>query len=124
LEKSWQLVKTIRLLARIVDSSSKKHSQLFIGAYNETPSVVAVRVNNPDVSPWEWTAETQPQLQPALLRLSAINFAVPLLRTGLCHFRSPRDKDNAIGNLFHTAASINVSRIFAGIAQLVRAADL
>jgi hypothetical protein len=36
----------------------------------------------------------------------------------------PRDKDDAIGNLFHTAASINVRSIFAGIAQLVRAADL
>ena len=65
------------------------------------------------------TVGTQPQLHPALLRLSAINFAVPLVRTGLCHFRSPRDKDNAMGNLFHTAASINVRRIFAGIAQLV-----
>ena len=32
---------------------------------------------------------------------------------------SPRDKDDATGNLFHTAASISVRSIFAGIAQLV-----
>ena len=32
---------------------------------------------------------------------------------------SPRDKDDAIGDLFHTPASINVRSIFAGIAQLV-----
>jgi hypothetical protein len=38
------------------------------------------------VRPSGSTADTQPQLQPALLRLAAINFAVPLLRTGLCHF--------------------------------------
>ena len=38
---------------------------------------------------------------------------------GIVPFRCLRDKDNAIGNLFHTAASINVRRIFAGIAQLV-----
>ena len=36
----------------------------------------------------------------------------------------PRDKADAIANLFDTAASINVGSIFAGIAQLVRAADL
>jgi hypothetical protein len=47
LEKSWQLVKTIRLLARIVDSSSKKRSQLFIRTHNETLTV-AVRVSNED----------------------------------------------------------------------------
>ena len=35
------------------------------------------------------------------------------------HCSSP-DKDDAIGNLFHTAASINVRRIFAGITQLVQ----
>jgi hypothetical protein len=39
---------------------------------NETLSVVAMRVNNPDVRPLESTAKTQPELQPALLRLSAI----------------------------------------------------
>ena len=98
----------------------QKRRQLFISArtMNRFPlsrCASAIQI----VRPLESTAETQPQRQPALLRLSAINFAVPLLRTGLCHFRSPPDKDNAIGNLFHTAASINVRRIFAGIAQLV-----
>jgi hypothetical protein len=50
LEKSWQLVKTIRLLARIVDSSSKKRSRLFIRTHNEPLTVAAMRVCNPDRS--------------------------------------------------------------------------
>jgi len=29
----------------------QKRSQLFIGVYNETLSVIAVRINNPDRSP-------------------------------------------------------------------------
>jgi hypothetical protein len=37
--------------------------------HNEAFSVVAMGVSNPDCSPFK--AETQPQLQPALLRLSA-----------------------------------------------------
>jgi hypothetical protein len=41
---------------------------------------------------------------------------VPRRRSNHC---SPHDKDDAIGNLFHTSASINVRSIFAGIAQLV-----
>src|SRR6476469_5323602 len=40
----------------------------------------------------------------------------PRRRSNHC---SPHDKDDAIGNLFHTSASINVRSIFAGIAQLV-----
>jgi len=40
--------------------------------HNETLSVAAVRVSNPDCSPLsESMAETEPQLQLALLRLSA-----------------------------------------------------
>ncbi len=39
---------------------------------NETPYVVAVCVSNPDCSPLESSAETQHQLHPALLRLSAM----------------------------------------------------
>jgi hypothetical protein len=35
-------------------------------------SIVAMRVSNPDVCPLQPTADTQPQLQPALLRLSAM----------------------------------------------------
>ena len=42
------------------------------GTHNKAFSVVAVRVSNPDRSPFESIAETQPQLQPALLRLSAM----------------------------------------------------
>jgi hypothetical protein len=56
-----------------------KRSQLFIRAHNETLPVVAMRVSNPDrspvgiiVRPLASIAETQPQLQPALLRLSAM----------------------------------------------------
>ena len=49
-----------------------KRSQLFVGAHNETLSVAAMCVCNPNRSPVESIAETQPKLQPALLRLSAM----------------------------------------------------
>jgi hypothetical protein len=60
-----------------------ERSQLFICVDNETLSVILMRVCNPErspvifsrlqiVRPLESTVETQPQLQPALLRLSAI----------------------------------------------------
>jgi hypothetical protein len=48
-----------------------KSSQHFIGTHDKTLSV-AMRVNNPDCSPFAITAETQPQLHPALLRLSVM----------------------------------------------------
>src|SRR5260370_26931710 len=48
-----------------------KRGQLLIRMHNETLSIVAVCVSNPDCSPIGSIAETQPQLQPALLRLSA-----------------------------------------------------
>jgi hypothetical protein len=44
---------------------------LNIRVHNETLSVVAVRVDNPDRAAVS-KAETQPQLQPVLLRLSAM----------------------------------------------------
>jgi hypothetical protein len=50
----------------------QKRSQLFLRVRNKTLAVVSMRVNNPDRSPWQSTAETHPKLQPALLRLSAI----------------------------------------------------
>jgi len=53
---------------RIADSVHKSR-QLFIRTQNETLSVVAMCVSNPDRSPAESRAGTQPQLQPALLRL-------------------------------------------------------
>jgi hypothetical protein len=50
-----------------------ERSQLFIRSHNEPLSVAAMRVCNPDCSPpLESIAETQPQLQPAFLRLSAM----------------------------------------------------
>jgi hypothetical protein len=49
-----------------------KRNQLFIGLHNETFPVAAVRVSNPDRSPVGINAEIQPQLYPALLRLSAM----------------------------------------------------
>jgi len=49
-----------------------KSRQLFIPTHNETLSIVETSVCNPNVRPLESTAETQPQLHPALLRLSAI----------------------------------------------------
>ena len=50
----------------------QKRSQLFIGVHDKTLSVVAMCVDNPDCSPFGSIAETQPKLQPALLRLSAM----------------------------------------------------
>jgi len=44
--------------------------------YNETPSVVAMRVNDPDRSRLESIAETQPQLQPALSEIVGDYFPV------------------------------------------------
>jgi hypothetical protein len=41
-------------------------------AHNETLSVIGMRVSNKDCPPLESTTNTQPQLQPALPRLSAI----------------------------------------------------
>jgi len=49
-----------------------KRSQLFDGANDEAPALVAVRVSNPDRSPLRSMAETQPKLHPALLSLSAM----------------------------------------------------
>ena len=49
-----------------------KRSQLFIRTHNETLSVARCASAIQIVRPLESIAETQPQLQPALLRLSAI----------------------------------------------------
>jgi hypothetical protein len=49
----------------------QERSQYFIRPHDETPSA-AMGVNNPDCSPSQSRAETQPKLNPALLRLSAI----------------------------------------------------
>jgi hypothetical protein len=48
-----------------------KRSQLFIGSHNESP-VLAMRVTNPDRSPAKIHGSDTAQLQPALLRLSAM----------------------------------------------------
>jgi hypothetical protein len=51
----------------------QKRGQLFICPHNETLSVAAMRFRNPDpFAPLRPTAATQPKLQPALLRLSAM----------------------------------------------------
>jgi len=46
---------SLALFAQQVDTNRpfqfQKRRQLFIGSHNQTPSVVAVRVNNPDRSP-------------------------------------------------------------------------
>ena len=49
-----------------------KRRQFFIRVHNETLTVVAVRSAIQIVRPLESIAETRPQLQPALLRLSAM----------------------------------------------------
>ena len=75
-----------------------KRSQLIIRTHNEALSVATMRVCNPDCSPFAiQSAETQPQLHPALLRLSAndcLQFAdakdreQPLPPTGVVGFRN------------------------------------
>jgi len=50
----------------------QKRRQLFIRVHNEAIPVVAMCVRNPDCPAAESIAETQPQLQPAFLRLSAM----------------------------------------------------
>jgi hypothetical protein len=50
-----------------------KRGQLFIRADNETLSVAAMCVCNEDCAPTESMAEMQPQVQPVLLRLSAMS---------------------------------------------------
>ena len=62
----------------------QKCSHNFIGANDEAPSVVAVRVRNKDCLPLGLIVATQPQLQPALLRFSAI--ASQLSHGGFCAF--------------------------------------
>jgi hypothetical protein len=51
----------------------EKRAQLFIGVRNETLSVAAMCVAMKMVRRLESIAETQPQLQPDALRLSAIS---------------------------------------------------
>ena len=72
-----------------------KRAELFVGVNNKAPSVAAMRVCNPDCLPVGIQADTQPQLQPALLRLSAMtsqNFTL----IGLCRFCSPHSNDKVI----------------------------
>jgi hypothetical protein len=77
-------------LSRFVKQASrlKKRSQLFIRVHNKALSVVAVRVRNPDRSPLGIHGSTQPQLQPALLRLSAIIPPAPFHAARFCLFCS------------------------------------
>ena len=66
----------------------QKRSQLFIRTHNETRSVAAVCVSNPDRSPVAIIAETQPQLQLALLRFSAaLLIVVDHLRRSFARFK-------------------------------------
>jgi hypothetical protein len=48
LKKSQLFVKHNGRKARVADSQFNKRAELFVGMHNETPSVVAMRVSNPD----------------------------------------------------------------------------
>jgi len=66
--------KSRRLSSKLASANTRfefqKSRQLFIRSHNETLSIVAMRVCNPDrVRPLESIAETQPQLQTALIIL-------------------------------------------------------
>jgi hypothetical protein len=57
--------------AGIADSSSRKAGQLFMCAHHESLTVAPMRVSNEDHPLWNRWVRTQPQLQPALLGMSA-----------------------------------------------------
>jgi hypothetical protein len=64
-----------RLLSRQFAANAASSSRnVSHRVHNETPFVAAVRVNIPDHSARESTAETQPKFQPRFLRLRAIIF--------------------------------------------------
>jgi hypothetical protein len=69
-------VPSLNLFSQQVDTNRpfqfEKRSELVIGTHNETLAIAAMRVRIEIGCPSESTAETQPQLQPALLRLSAM----------------------------------------------------
>jgi len=72
-KKTHLLVKIKSPQARSRRFQLQKCSQLFIRTHNETLSAAAMRVSNPDRSPLRIKGLTRsPQLQPALLRLSAM----------------------------------------------------
>jgi len=50
----------------------QKRSQLFVGVHNETLSISAICIGNPDYSPVAIHSRHQPKLQSTLLRLSAM----------------------------------------------------
>jgi len=72
----------------------EKRRQLLIRTHNETLSIVAMRVSK-IVRPPESTAETQPQLNAALLRLSAM-ISQYITRGEVCRFCSPQSDDKMI----------------------------
>jgi hypothetical protein len=72
----------------------QKRRQLFIRSRNEPLSIIPMRVNDPDRCPLESIAKTQPQFQPALLRLSAM-ISQFLMADGFWSFWTPRCSCNA-----------------------------
>jgi hypothetical protein len=105
--------------------SSRNEVSFSSGGQDEASTVPAIGVCIQIVRPFRNPLlKRSRQLQPALLRLSAIIFLYRFTHRIVLFFALPHVDDKAIDNLFHTATSINVRRIFAGIAQLVRAADL
>jgi hypothetical protein len=84
----------------IADSKFQKRSQLFIRVHNETLSVAAMWSAIQIVRPSQSKAETQPQLQPAFLRLSAI-ISQYFTRFDQCPFSFPLSNDKVIMNAKH-----------------------
>jgi len=70
-----------------------KSGQLFVGTHDGAVISVAAMASAAKIGlPWESTPETQPQLQPALLRLSAM-ISQYFTRGGFCLICSPRTND-------------------------------
>jgi len=54
----------------------QKRGQLFVRTHNKTLSIAAICVSNPNRPPPESIADTQPQVHPALLRLTALILSI------------------------------------------------
>jgi hypothetical protein len=94
----------------------EKRSQFSVGGDDESLSVVAVCVSNPNRSPIESTAETQPKLHPALLSLSATSSQDFTGRS--LPFCSPQGNDKMIQTSAMPRATFTIRALVALLAPI------
>jgi hypothetical protein len=87
----------------------QKRSQQLICMHNETLSVAAMCVSNEDRSPFTIHGCTQPQVQPAFLRLSAI-FSQGLMRRILLFLFSTSQPESDMNGHYQTSPHVTFSR--------------